>query len=191
MRRFAFAIACSLAATCWVGFVDSALAGQKGHGPAAPVAAQAAKPLPPVHPAKPAHPETPKPKPPEPKPPTPLPSARPAPFFKHIERNPLLTSRLQALLPAGMTLASASQGFKKEGQFIAALHVAHNLNIPFAQLKTELTGEDHDKLGVAIQELKPGVDAKAAVRAANREAEADLKATKPPKPLIDKDRDNR
>src|SRR5436309_8456392 len=65
-------------------------------------------------------------------------------FVTHIENNPQLMSRLQPLLPSDMTLASAAQGFKTEGQFIAALHVAQNLKIPFAQLKGEITGQDHD-----------------------------------------------
>jgi hypothetical protein len=44
------------------------------------------------------------------------------------------------MLPAGMTLNEASKGFKNQGQFIAALHVSQNLGIPFADLKTAMTG---------------------------------------------------
>ncbi len=39
-----------------------------------------------------------------------------------------------------MTLNQASKGFKNQGQFIAALHVSQNLGIPFADLKTAMTG---------------------------------------------------
>ena len=39
-----------------------------------------------------------------------------------------------------MTLDQASLGFKNQGQFIAALHVSQNLGIPFADLKTAMTG---------------------------------------------------
>ena len=39
-----------------------------------------------------------------------------------------------------MTLESASAGFKNQGQFLAALHVSQNLNIPFADLKTAMLG---------------------------------------------------
>jgi hypothetical protein len=39
-----------------------------------------------------------------------------------------------------MTLNEASKGFKNQGQFIAALHVSQNLGIPFADLKTAMTG---------------------------------------------------
>jgi hypothetical protein len=48
-------------------------------------------------------------------------------------------SALQPLLPAGFTVATASAGFRNQGEFIAALHVSRNLGIPFDQLKAELT----------------------------------------------------
>jgi hypothetical protein len=72
-----------------------------------------------------------------------------------LERNPRLAERLQQMLPAGMTMQEASSGFKNQGQFIAALHTSKNLNIPFDQLKTRMTGEDRMSLGEAIQELRP------------------------------------
>src|SRR5206468_390718 len=56
-----------------------------------------------------------------------------------IMANTALVARLQPLIPSGMTAASAAAGFKNQGQFIAALHVARNHNIPFAQLKAEMT----------------------------------------------------
>jgi hypothetical protein len=39
-----------------------------------------------------------------------------------------------------MTLNQASEGFKNQGQFIAALHVSQNLNIPFKDLKAAMLG---------------------------------------------------
>jgi hypothetical protein len=39
-----------------------------------------------------------------------------------------------------MTLDRASAGFKNQGQFIAALHVSQNLNIPFSDLKAVMLG---------------------------------------------------
>jgi hypothetical protein len=95
---------------------------------------------------------------------------------ERIDRNPQLVARLTALLPPGMKLDQAAAGFKNQGQFIAALHAAHNLNIPFAKLKAEMTGPDHDNLGEAIHDLDPKVDAKAAAHKADGEADADLKA---------------
>ena len=96
---------------------------------------------------------------------------------QHVDSNPALVARVTPLLPAGMTIDQAAQGFKNQGQFIAALHVSHNLNIPFAQLKAEMTSKDHDSLGQAIHELKPAVNAKVEARKAEDEAKADRKAT--------------
>lgn len=89
---------------------------------------------------------------------------------------PQLASRLQTLLPAGMTLQQAAAGFRNQGQFIAALHVSHNLNIPFAQLKAEMTGTHAKSLGQAIHGLRPAEDAKTAASRAEREARRDLDA---------------
>ena len=58
----------------------------------------------------------------------------------HSVKNPKLEARLLALLPAGMNIPDASQGFKNWGQFVAAVHVSNNLNIPFADLKARVTG---------------------------------------------------
>ncbi|HKY23276.1 MAG TPA: hypothetical protein VJM31_18820 [Vicinamibacterales bacterium] len=69
-------------------------------------------------------------------------------------KNPKLETRLLALLPPGTTIQDASQGFKNWGQFVAAVHVSNNLNIPFADLKTQMTGPTPVSLGQAIQTLK-------------------------------------
>ena len=53
---------------------------------------------------------------------------------------PRVEARLLPLLPAGMTVQDASQGFKNWGQFVAAVHVSNNLGIPFADLKSRMTG---------------------------------------------------
>jgi hypothetical protein len=98
-------------------------------------------------------------------------------FSQRIDRNPQLVSRLQALLPAGMTLDQAAAGFKNQGQFIAALHVAHNLGISFVDLKADMTGPNHDSLGKAIHALKPAADASAEVKKADTEADTDLKVS--------------
>ena len=114
------------------------------------------------------------------------------PIAQKISSHPALAAKVQALLPAGMTLNQASKGFKNQGQFLAALHASKNLDIPFAQLRAEMTGRDHDSLGVAIQELKQGTNVKAAVTTAQQQAAADLKATTPqPAPRqTDKDGDD-
>ena len=73
-----------------------------------------------------------------------------------ITEHPKLASKLQSLLPAGTNLDAAASGFKNMGQFVAAVHVSHNLNIPFDQLKEKMV-TDHKSLGGAIHELKPGM----------------------------------
>jgi len=98
-------------------------------------------------------------------------------FVKQIERNKQLDAKVTALLPANMTLKKAAKGFSSETQFLAALHAAKDLNIPFAQLKAEMTGHDHDSLTQAIRELKPTTDARAAVKTALQEARTDIRTT--------------
>ncbi len=115
------------------------------------------------------------------------PKVQPHPtVVQHITANPALVTRLQPLVPPGMTLEQAAAGFRNQGQFIAALHVSQNLNIPFAQLKTEMIGPNHDSLGQAIHTLKPSANAKTETRKAQDEANEDLKASS--KPRDDNDR---
>jgi hypothetical protein len=84
-----------------------------------------------------------------------------------------LQSRLGSLLPSGMSLTEAASGFKNLGQFIAAVHVAHNLDIPFSDLKSKMTSGD--SLGKAIHALKPDANAKAESKKADKEAKEDIK----------------
>ena len=93
-----------------------------------------------------------------------------------IERNPRLSSRLQEMLPSGMSLADATAGFKNQGQFIAALHVSKNLNIPFDQMKAKMTGDNAMSLGQAIHELRPDMPEDRAKAEAKR-ADEQRKAT--------------
>ena len=102
-------------------------------------------------------------------------------------QNTQLSSKLGGLLPAGTDLQTAAAGYRNLGQFVAAVHVSHNLDIPFAQLKcTELATaaacpnmtvpSKGSHLGQAIQTLKPTMssgDSKAAAKQAEKEASAD------------------
>src|SRR5712664_3841226 len=103
-------------------------------------------------------------------------------------QNTQLSSKLSSLLPAGTDLQSAAAGFRNLGQFVAAVHVSHNLNIPFDQLKcTELATtaacpgmtvpSKSSHLGQTIQTLKRTIsstDSKSAAKQAEKEASADM-----------------
>jgi len=88
--------------------------------------------------------------------------------------NTKLASKLQSLLPAGTNLQTAAQGFKNLGQFVAAVHVAHNLGIPFDQLKAKMIGPPKESLGKAIEQLKPTANSKAETKKANDQAKQDM-----------------
>jgi hypothetical protein len=106
---------------------------------------------------------------------------------QRLTQNTQLASKLTSLLPAGTNLQTAASGFRNLGQFVAAVHVSHNLEIPFDQLKcTELATADAcgtmtvpskgSHLGQAIQTLKPAMsstDSKSAAKQAEKEASAD------------------
>jgi len=94
-----------------------------------------------------------------------------------ITNNAALSSRVQTLLPSGESVSNAAAGFEDQGQFIAAAHAAHNLNIPFDQLKTQMTGKDQSSLGKAIQKLRPdldGKDVKENVKLAGQQSSRDI-----------------
>jgi len=88
--------------------------------------------------------------------------------------NTKLASKLQGLLPAGTNLQTAAQGFKNLGQFVAAVHVSHNLDIPFDQLKAKMIGPPKESLGKAIDQLKPTANSKTETKKANDQAKQDM-----------------
>lgn len=140
--------------------------------PAAPAAPAAAPPTaPPAAPsAKPA--EAAKKKKP-PKDPSPVPK-----FAETLAGNPALAARLQALLPKDITLEAATRGFRSEHLFLSTLHASHNLNIPFDQLKADITGNEHDSVGEAIRNFRPALDLKAIedeARVAEQQASDDVR----------------
>jgi hypothetical protein len=91
-----------------------------------------------------------------------------------LERNPQLAERVAAVLPPGIDPIEASVGFKNLGQFIAASRVSHNLGIPFDDLHASLLAGN--KLGEAIQQLRPEADHRREAKLAEREAKRELKA---------------
>jgi hypothetical protein len=87
-----------------------------------------------------------------------------------------LQQRLGSMLPSGMSLTDAASGFKNLGQFIAAVHVSHNLGIPFEDLKARMTSGD--SLGKAIKDLKPDANSKSEAKKANKQAKDDIEESK-------------
>lgn len=90
-----------------------------------------------------------------------------------------LAARLGPLLPAGTTLDGASSGFREQRDFLAAVHAAHNLNIPFSQLKAQMTERAHPSLSQVIHALRPMMSmetVKLSVKRAEIEARHDLNA---------------
>jgi hypothetical protein len=109
---------------------------------------------------------------------------------ERLAHNTQLSSKLQGLLPAGTNLQQASGGFKNLGQFVAAVHVSHNLGIPFDQLKAKMTGNPPMSLGKAIEGLSPQANAKAEVKKAQRQAKEDMKENQPETKAAQTNRDD-
>jgi len=79
------------------------------------------------------------------------------PIAQKISSKPQLAARLETMLPKGMTLNSASRGFKNQGQFIAALQASQKHNIPFRDLKAAMLGKNGAapmSLGQAMHSLR-------------------------------------
>jgi hypothetical protein len=108
-----------------------------------------------------------------------------------LEQNTKLASKLATFFPDGTDLSKQASGFKNLGQFVSAVHVSHNLGIPFDNLKcaelgtTAATQEgvncppsvgnsDPISLGKAIQNFRPDANAQHAIQEANHQAEKDL-----------------
>lgn len=97
-----------------------------------------------------------------------------------LDHNTQLSSKLEGLLGlsgpnALSTLKTDASGFKNFGQFVAAVHVSHNLGIPFSDLQAKMTGSNAVSLGKAIQELKPDANAKTETKKATTQADTDIK----------------
>lgn len=95
-----------------------------------------------------------------------------------LSNNTQLAGKLQGLLPQGTNLQTAAQGFKNLGQFVAAVHVSHNLGIPFDQLKSQMVGPPKESLGKAIHALKPDANSKTETRTARKQAKQDIHDSK-------------
>ena len=69
-------------------------------------------------------------------------------------------------------MQTAADGFKNLGDFVSAVHVSHNLGIPFDALKAQMF--EGDSLGEAIHVLNPNADAQAEARKARAQAKREL-----------------
>src|SRR6516162_8372015 len=91
----------------------------------------------------------------------------------------------------GMSAQQACTGFKTLGQCVAAAHVSKNLDISFACLRSDMTGQAPAKgsncpasasgtagktnsLGKAIQALRPTSDSKTEAKKATKQADQDI-----------------
>src|SRR5207249_12117716 len=92
-----------------------------------------------------------------------------------LTRNTNLLSRLKTLFPDGTDLPKEAGSFRNLGQFVAAAHASHNLDIPWADLKAKVTGDHPVSLGKAIEDLKPEANAKTEAGKAEKEADTDVK----------------
>ena len=88
-----------------------------------------------------------------------------------LQQNTRLSENLSKLLPGGTDLQTAAAGFKNLGEFVAAVHVSHNLGIPFADLKADMMAGD--SLGQAIRKLRPEADSQVEARRAQAQARED------------------
>ena len=126
-------------------------------------------------------------------------AAGPRSATEMLSDNKPLSTKLSGLLPAGTDLQTAASGFKNLGQFVAAVHVSHNLGIPFDQLKcTELATKQActttngtttqtltipskgSSLGQAIQTLKPSLtsaESKSAAKQGQKQADGDIRSS--------------
>ena len=68
-----------------------------------------------------------------------------------LTRNTNLLSRLQTLFPKDADLSKEADGFRNLGQFVAAAHVSHNLDIPWTDLKAKDDRRPPESLGKAIR----------------------------------------
>jgi hypothetical protein len=91
-----------------------------------------------------------------------------------LSHNTKLSSKLDSLLPKGLTAQQACSGFKNLGQCVAAIHVSHNLGIPFDEMKAKMTGAGSESLGKIIHDLKPDVNAKAEAKKGQKQADQDM-----------------
>jgi len=92
---------------------------------------------------------------------------------------PRVQERLKPVLNRGANMDIAAKGFLTAEEFATVAHAARNTQVPFMVLKDRVMTEKRpmtESVAAAIREFKPGLDAKAEVTRAQRQARADLSA---------------
>jgi hypothetical protein len=92
-----------------------------------------------------------------------------------LQDDPKLSAKLKAMLPPELSPQQACGGFKTLEQCITAIHIAQNLKLPFADLKTKTTGKRSVGLQKAIEQMAASVNAKEEARKAKKQASEDMK----------------
>ena len=80
------------------------------------------------------------------------------PVQQKLQKNTNLAGKLETRLPKGTDPMLAAEGFRNLGQFVAAVNVSNNLEIPFADLKASMV-DDGLSLGQSIKKWRPLSDA--------------------------------
>lgn len=97
-----------------------------------------------------------------------------------VAANPRLAARIQPFLPEDTDVQKAADGFQDVVTFLATVHVAHNQQLPFKQLKTTMMSSGSAATLVqAVQAVAPDLPAplaQEAVQMAQHQAETDVGA---------------
>ena len=88
-----------------------------------------------------------------------------------LQHTPTLASAVMVRLPAGVDLMEVSAGFQDLGQFVAAVNASRTLGIPMRDLKRRMVA-DRMPLLLALQDIRPKSNYRAAARRAEEEAAA-------------------
>jgi hypothetical protein len=95
-----------------------------------------------------------------------------------LAENANLSEKVQTLLPAGEKVQDAATGFNDLEEFVAAVHIAHNMNIPFNQLKGKI--KEGDSLDKALRKLNQSLsrkEIKSEVKKGKKQAKEDIHAS--------------
>ena len=96
---------------------------------------------------------------------------------QELQANKALVAAIQPRFSAGTDVVKASLGFRNVQQFVAAVHAAQNLGIPFDKLRSAMVDEKKS-LSQAIRTLKPTASATIEAQRADYDARGTIYQTK-------------